>query len=50
MARTARRPATLPLLRAASGIIESISITSSAPAANPLITPRHHPDVTSAIA
>jgi hypothetical protein len=34
---TVTSPAGRPALRAASGIIESISITSSAPAANPLI-------------
>ena len=36
---TVTSPATLPPLRVASGIIESISITSSAPAAKPLMPP-----------
>ena len=36
---TVTRPAQLPVLRRASGIISSTSITSKAPAANPLIAP-----------
>jgi hypothetical protein len=35
--RTVSRPATLPAWRAASGIMESISMTNRAPAANPLM-------------
>ena len=48
--RTVTRPATSPALCAASGIIESISMTSSAPAAKPLMAALKSPEVTSAIA
>ena len=47
---TVTRPATSPARWAASGIIESMSMTSSAPAANPLIAPWSLPEAVSAIA
>ena len=48
--KTVTSPATLPARRAASGIIESMSITSSAPAANPSMVACRSPDAPSAIA
>jgi hypothetical protein len=48
--RTVTRPETSPPLRTASGIIESISITSSAPAANPSTAALRSPETLSAIA
>ena len=48
--RTVASPAVSPARSAAAGIIESISITSSAPAANPSTTPPLLPVVTSAMA
>lgn len=47
---TLARPAVRPAFPAAAGIIESINITSSAPAANPLTAPAYPPVVTSATA
>ena len=47
---TVTRPETSPPLRTASGIIESMSITSSAPAANPSTAAFTFPETLSAIA
>ena len=46
---TVTKPATLPAWRAASGIIESISMTSRAPAAKPLMAAWRSPEATSAM-
>jgi hypothetical protein len=48
--RTVARPAKRPALPRASGIIESVSMTRSAPAANPSIAAWRSPPVASAIA
>ncbi len=47
--RTVTKPATLPAWRAASGIIESISMTSRAPAAKPLMAAWSSPEAPSAM-
>jgi len=47
--KTVTKPATLPAWWAASGIMESISMTSSAPAAKPLMAAWRSPEALSAI-